>query len=462
MFGPHFIKRILPFIILLDLFLLKRIDKFYFISAGGIHFTLTFIILSICILLLATSHLLRRPFNVKGSEIQCRKAPLSFWYFTLFLTAALCCVIAQSRGFNGTIDSVSAIIYLSMPMLSAFVIQYLCINKRDFIIAGKFLLFLGIIVSTLVITSSLYGGIYQSAFSLKELGSGGSDDLLRTKLPFGGATGIGCLLTFIWPSAYFQYLFRRKQRSATRYTLFAFVCITISIIFTLSRATMAIVFLFIFLLAIDDIKRRGFGFSRLVLIGLTFLIFLFCSFQFDLRRYKMTNTLGRIEMWDTTLYVFQKNIFFGIGPNTVFKRVDDLRDKYQQLNRNDQIALLSTRYEGRWTLYNPHNSVLWILAEYGIFGSVPLFAILLVLMKIFLSALRRTKMESEEYFALKGTLWGTFAFILQNLKGSFLINNHRISFVFWIYIGIALGFVAWQNSNTENGKRKWSTMFHKL
>ena len=156
----------------------------------------------------------------------------------------------------------------------------------------------------------------------------------------------------------------------------------------------------------------------------------------------MLDISGRVTTWKTGLLIIGNNPIIGVGPNTFYKRMDVLASDYlswafihPEKTYSDYVG---TTYKGYWTLYNPHNIFMMVSAEYGLSGFLLFMCIIAGIVRRILLTLKVSSLSVKDYYYIKGFLWGIIAYLIQNTKGSFIVDNHRASAFFWLYVGIAL------------------------
>lgn len=427
---------VLTLLLLIVFFLLRRYDTFLMVSKGGILFTTSFITGILVLGLLLLKSLYRQKRQPAFINHRNKYFSLSFISFFSFIVIGLLSSLLNAFNFQSFMSSLYAMFYFVLPIAYVFLLPRIGINATDIDFFILILIALGVVISVLLISSAFQSDYFMQVLKWKTFGSGGSEDFVRSKLPFGGATGVGAVITLIIPLCYFQY-FIQKSIFMKRFVLMASITMTIGAVVTLSRSTLLI--LCIYILSIFLNKKSLKLKHQLIFVTVIIISIVTLGIKYDLSRYTMTDTLGRTKMWSTAMLVIRDNPVFGVGPNTIYKRVDSIRKKYSYL-RNEELVhkYLSTSYKGHWSLYNPHNSYLWIMAEYGLTGFFLFLYIVISMMNELIKSLRSNFLTKKDRYVIKGFFLGTIGFLIQNLKGSFLINNHRIAIPFWIYIGIAL------------------------
>jgi len=425
----------------INLFLLRRLDFKYTLIAGGMIFKLSFFILLfvLCILFLKIffSNAISR-----NNIINKNKSIPSFNKLLLLIGIGTISAFFNREDCGKALDSLYALLYFVVPIFYAYLIPKLNLNRFEPIFLAKFFVIIGLTISLLVITVSFKTALAMQILGLQSLGRRAIGwDFARIGLSFGTANAIGAILLMIFPLSVSFYLIERRVFVKS---LFMSVSILVAVgtLFTLSR-TSGIVFCVLILGFLLSTRAHSFRRKRYILLTIMFVTITGLVLSFDFSRYQNLGEdfFRRVENWKTSMIIAIDHMLLGTAPNNIYKRMDfmwtDIAQK-KHIGWQKLLEYKSTYYKGHWTLFDPHNVYLMILAELGLFGFLVFLFILVDIIKSILNAIKKDFIGTYEKQILRGMLWGIIGFLLHCLTGSYLVNNYKVAVFFWIYAGTAL------------------------
>ncbi len=318
----------------------------------------------------------------------------------------LACLLLQTFGaFINPSDILKSVITIK-ALLFGFLFYALLEKKR--IYAWCVPVCLG--VAGLATLWSYYASAREGIYTIGEI----KDDVVT---PLGASNYVACYLMMLLPLGG-VYFYRSRGHERLWYGIFVLLGFA-GFLVTFSRGAITALLISV-LLSLRLIYRSGFRLKHAIAV-LVFMAFIVAVFPqeivlgaYDFVENKISiGDESRTELWHKAISVFQQHPILGVGPG-------------QFVNYSREIGYGNSKL-------GAHNTYLQTLAESGILGSVPIFALMIA------SLWRFYKLARFSLDAVHVATWvGILASMIHNAVDTiFWIPQFQV--LFWLMTAIAVG-----------------------
>lgn len=262
-----------------------------------------------------------------------------------------------------------------------------------------------------------------------------TDSERRGDLPLGVATVVGAFFMMAIPLAWVLFLVQGGwwRRCVG---VFAMVILGMGCLFTSSRSTVALSLLVIIVCAF---WLRHSGSSKV--IPYLAVVLLLCMGGISISQLnfeRLTTFRDRSVAWrqrgiETAIEIIEKRPLLGSGAETYFRRQHPTVIGYLGTSKGTKAIY----YDNRLSPMEPHNTYLFLTAEWGLAG-LAFFLLLVGRAGFWFQRAQRHSNDSVERLWMRAFMVGFGAVLLHCMTGSDLLRQARLAPLFWIYCGLGL------------------------
>jgi O-antigen ligase len=343
---------------------------------------------------------------------------------------------------------------VGLPLAFLTVTSLLPLKRGQAVFAIRVLLVLGGATGLIMIVFALFPARIVSMLGWAGA-IAGTGELARGRTPLGHPVTVTAVLTVLMPVAVMMGLCIPgwKWRAAS---LASALVMFGGILFSLSRASLAVTLPILLLTvlyaalrppvcnpqsAIRNRNRRGM-FPFLFLAGLAAGALALLA-QYDFSRlwsrgyYEEASIERRMESIQTALVVWRDHFLLGVGPDTVYPRLD-FRPAWVSLGEDGVSELIA--YGPHLSAPHPHNLYVQALAEYGLVGAALLMCMGIAVWTAFVRLRRSLRHDRQASALLTSFLLALLAVAGLGLGAPLFLLEFRAALVVSLLLGLGIAY----------------------
>jgi len=336
----------------------------------------------------------------------------------------------QNDGLAGFYSAMQVlVISLTPPFLAWVLVELYPRRLADNLAIRKiFVVTLGLITPVILIVSALMPGVFGELLGWGEISSTSEIGFVRGWSPLGSTIATGCLIIV-------AYGFALNEAVANKSRVHSFIAAlaAVSILFTASRSVLVSFFVFNLVYAVFlGKKAKVFKVAFLPISGLAAVVgYSVVTGSISFGRFLETNDFSfyiRLLSMRGAWYQFVNSVVWGRGPGLLYSQI---RTDWLEGDKSEGVLRFMIVGEN-WSVMEPHNLYLLLLAEHGILATIffllSLIAVLVVVVRV--PAHDNPAASSEK--AVYVGIW--VAAMVMFFTASWPLLNQKFSIFFWLYI----------------------------
>ncbi len=359
----------------------------------------------------------------------------------------------QNGGVAGFFSALQVLVISLTPPLLAWVLVELYPRRLVDNLAMRkiFVVTLGLITPVILIVSALLPGVFGSLLGWDEISSGSAIGFVRGWSPLGSTIATGCLIIVAYGFALNEAVTNRSRT----HTIIAALA-AVSLLFTASRSVLVSFFVFnlVYALLLGN-RAKIFKVAFVPFSGLAAVVgYSVINGSISFGRFLETNDFSlyiRLLSMRGAWYQFVNSFAWGRGPGLLYSHI---RTDWLEGDRSDGVLRFMIVGEN-WSVMEPHNLYLLLLAEHGILSTIFfLLALIAVLVVVARAPVQGSLAASSEKAVYVG-IW--VAVMVMFFTASWPLLNQKFSIFFWLYIFSSLHWAHGRRLATVRSS-EWTTL----
>lgn len=416
--------RDIPLLVFLSsfVFFLSRFNNMIGFSIGGRPYVgVTIYSLVALMALLAFRSVVQRPI----SRMVFSPLPFLFGFGILSITSGL-----LNGGLAGFYSALQVMVISLTPPLLAWVLVELYPRRLVDTLAIRklFVVTLGLITPVILIVSALMPAVFGGLLGWDEISSTSETGFVRGWSPLGSTIATGCLIVVAYGFAVNEAVVNRSKVHT-----FIAAMAAVSILFTASRSVLVSFFVFnlVYAFLLGNMGKI-FKVSFVPISGLGAVVgYSVINGSISFGRFLETNDFSfyiRLLSMRGAWYQFINSIVWGRGPGLLYSQI---RTDWLEGDKGEGVLRFMIVGQN-WSVMEPHNLYLLLLAEHGLLSTIFFLLALVTVLVVVLRVPVRGNMAVKSEKAVYVGIW--VAVMVMFFTASWPLLNQKFSLFFWLYV----------------------------
>ncbi len=354
----------------------------------------------------------------------------------VFVVLALVSGLVNSPDVTGIIATVQVLVIALGPLcVGLLVVEQVGRDRLGFErLVTSFILFCGVLLPVLMLTAAVAPEIFGRLLGWGMAGQRAGAGFARAQTPVGSTIASAMTVSLAYGFALCRFIDRKRVS-----TFFVLVLCGFAMLFSLSRSTLAVVFIFHLVFFLHTLRRHFLSISVLIMLAVVAGAITQRALP---ERYQFSRFF---TTYDASIDIRFSGIrgawlaglkapVLGHGPGLLYH---DIRTSWVTEGGDARRVPRTIHIEGYASPLEPHNVYAYLAAEHGSLGLMVFVAIIVIMW-------RRTRVKQWQELSPRDQLYGKMynaqwiAFIIGMYTHSTPLVNMKAAMLFWVFAGTGM------------------------